>query len=281
MIELSDKIRDRFPGDDAFDQVMSLEGEVYRAKEGRRTLMFRFGAGEYFAKIHNGIGWWEILKNLLAGKIPVIDASNEWRAVKLLERESVDTVHIVGKGASGWNPAKRQSFVIMEALDERMELEDFLKNMGGLTGARRLQLRRLIIRKVAESARKMHKAGMNHRDFYLCHFHILEREWSTWSPNEDFRLPLLDLHRAQIRALVPRRWLIKDLGALLFSAVDCAITDRDMIAFLQVYLGKGWKQQLQYDSRLWSGVVQRAGQFYLRHRGKPMTLPGIFSHLRW
>lgn len=280
MIELADELSDRFSGVDAFDQVMALDGDVYRAKEGRRTLMFRHGGREYFAKIHSGIGWGEIWKNLSSFRLPITDASNEWKAVDLLERVGVDTVKIVGKGMRGSNPAKIESFVIMRALDERVEIEDFLNDFGGVSGRQRLELKRKIVRQVADSARKMHGAGMNHRDFYLCHFHILEQDWSQWSESSPLRLPLIDLHRAQIRAEVPRRWLVKDLGALLFSAADCEITDRDLVAFLQVYLGSDWKSELRSEARLWREVVQRAGKFYQRHRRKPMLLPGLFRYLR-
>lgn len=279
MIELSDEISGKFSGADIFDQVMALEGEVFRAKEGRRTLMFKHGGQEYFAKIHSGIGWREVWKNLSQLRCPIVDASNEWKAVELLERVGVATVEIVGRGRRGVNPAKIESFVIMRALDERVEVEDFLKDFGGLVGAMRLILKRKIVYKVADAARKMHHAGINHRDFYLCHFHILERDWSGWTPDEDFRLPLIDLHRAQIRNKVPRRWLVKDLGALLFSAIDCEISDRDIVGFLRVYIGPHWRVQLRGESGLWLAVVRRAAKFYQRHRGKPMRLPGVFRYL--
>lgn len=279
MIELSAEMRDKFPGANAFDQVMALEGDVYRAKEGRRTLLFKHGGREYFAKIHHGIGWGEIWKNLSSFRLPVTDASNEWKAVRLLEKENVATVKIVGKGMRGSNPAKRESFVIMEALDERVEVEDFLKEMDHLPTSQRLALKRKIVTSVADAARRMHGAGMNHRDFYLCHFHIMERDWAGWGVKEEVRLPLLDLHRAQIRGSVPERWLMKDLGALLFSAIDCKISDRDIVVFLKTYLGEEWRKKLSEDEKLWSGVLRRAAGFYMKHRGQPAKLPGIFAEL--
>ncbi|BDS08466.1 lipopolysaccharide core heptose(I) kinase RfaP [Oceaniferula spumae] len=279
MIELSAEMRDKFSGADAFEQVMALEGDVYRAKEGRRTLLFTHNGREYFAKIHHGIGWGEIWKNLSSFRLPVTDASNEWKAVDLLEKSGVATVKIVGKGSRGANPAKRESFVIMEALDERVEVEDFLKVIPDLPAGGKLKLKRAIIRRVADAARRMHGAGMNHRDFYLCHFHILERDWSNWQPDEELRLPLIDLHRAQIRDKVPHRWLAKDLGALLFSAIDCPVTDRDFVAFLKIYLGDQWREKLEQDQELWQSVVKRAKGFYRRHRGHDPILPGVFSKL--
>jgi len=196
MLEMSDELKGLFPEGHTFDQVMTMDGKIYRAKEGRRTLLFKVGEKEYFAKIHSGIGWGEIWKNLSRFRLPVIDASNEWKAVELLESVGVETVEIVAKGVRGNNPAKRESFVIMKALDERVELEDFFKDMGGLTGESRRRLRKFLVEKVADSSRRMHTAGMNHRDFYLCHFHIIERDWSDEGVVEmeengfkDIRLP--------------------------------------------------------------------------------------------
>ena len=277
MIDLADELKDRFSGVDAFDSVMALDGDIYRAKEGRRTLLFKHGGREYFAKIHSGIGWGEVWKNLSSFRLPITDASNEWKAVELLERSGVETVKIVGKGTRGSNPAGIESFVIMRALDERVEVEDFLKDFGGLAGRGRLILKRKIVRKVADAARRMHGAGMNHRDFYLCHFHIMDRDWTGDEAADEIHLPLIDLHRAQIRGSVPHRWLAKDLGALLFSAIDCEITDRDLVAFLKVYLGDGWREKLVDDAALWSAVVGRASKFYQRHRGVQPRLPGVFA----
>ena len=267
-----------FSEPNSFDKVLIAEGDIVRAKEGRRTFRFEHGGYGYFAKVHMGIGWGEIWKNLSQFRLPVVDASNEWKAVTLLERVGVDTVSIVGKGARGVNPATRQSFVIMDELHEKIELEDFLKGLGGLKGEKAFRLKRKLVRSVGSAARKMHRAGVNHRDFYLCHFHIEDRDWSTWLEDESIRLPLLDLHRAQIRSVVPRRWLAKDLGALFFSAMDCQITDRDLVVFLKEYLGDGWKSELAENSGLWKNVLKRAIGFYQKHRGKPPELPGVFAN---
>lgn len=278
MLEISPELHDRF--NDSFDAVMDLEGEIFRAKEGRRTLSFKHQGKEYFAKIHRGIGWREIIKNLVSFKLPVVDASNEWKAVDLLESVDVATVKIVGKGVRGSNPATRESFVIMRALDERVEVEDFLNDLASIAGSNKWALKRKIITQVADSARRMHGAGMNHRDFYLCHFHIIERspdDWKSWKEDDELRLPLLDLHRAQIRATVPKRWLIKDLGALYYSALDAGITSRDVVLFLKTYLGDDWRKQCQRDISFWRSVSNRASGFYQKHRKKPAPLPAAFA----
>ena len=49
-----------------------LQGQVYRELEGRRTLRTEVAGRGYFVKIHRGIGWGEIVKNLLTAKLPVL-----------------------------------------------------------------------------------------------------------------------------------------------------------------------------------------------------------------
>ena len=57
------------------------------------------------------------------------------------------------------------------------------------------------------TARRMHDAGINHRDFYICHFHLDELSLQE----QETRCYLIDLHRAQIRERTPRRWRIRTL----------------------------------------------------------------------
>lgn len=55
--------------------------------EARRTLRIEVaGQGYLFVKIHRGVGWKEILKNLLSLRLPVLGAGNEWRAIARLAR---------------------------------------------------------------------------------------------------------------------------------------------------------------------------------------------------
>jgi len=57
-------------------------------------------------------------------RLPVLGARNEWLAIQRLQRLDIDTMTLVGYGERGSNPAQRQSFVITEALEETVSLED-------------------------------------------------------------------------------------------------------------------------------------------------------------
>ena len=45
--------------------------DIYRQREGRTTLRFDTGGQAYFLKYHAGVGWREIVRNLLRLRLPV------------------------------------------------------------------------------------------------------------------------------------------------------------------------------------------------------------------
>ena len=67
---LSDRFRTLWEGRDPFDEVERLQGEVFRQVASRRTIRVALDGNHYFAKIHHGVGWREIFKNLLHLKLP-------------------------------------------------------------------------------------------------------------------------------------------------------------------------------------------------------------------
>ncbi len=251
---------------DPFAAVQQVSGEVYRDKEGRTTQRFIFEDKPYFLKLHRGVGWGEILKNLLQLKLPVLGAENEWRAIEFLHRHGVDTMTCVGYGKRGSNPARQLSFLLTEELEAMVSLEDYCAPW--LQAAPDLREKRLLIEAVAKVAAIMHTEGMNHRDFYLCHF-LMPLSWDRKTLP---RLYLIDLHRAEIRDRTPRRWQVKDLGALYFSAADIGLGYRDVLRFVRHYTGLPLRQALA-DRRLWSRVCKRAGKLYRRDFGVDPRLP--------
>lgn len=193
----------------------------------RTTLRFERAGKGYFLKLHRGVGWPEILKNLLAFRLPILSAENERAAIALLAERGVDTMVAAGFGKVGCNPATMRSFLITEEIASAPSLEDVTAHWS--EEGPDVADKRTLIREVARVARQMHEAGVNHRDFYLCHF--LLRGGCLRQP----RLALIDLHRAQIRQSVPVRWRRKDLAALYSSAAHIPLTHRDFFRFIVEY----------------------------------------------
>lgn len=244
---------------DMFSAAEALQGEVYRELEGRRTLRTEVDGRGYFVKIHRGIGWGEIFKNLLSAKLPVLGARNEYQAIQRLQQAGVDTMTAVAFAERGRNPAKQHSFIITEELAPTISLEDYCMNWPQQPPA--FALKKALLERVADMAGNMHRAGVNHRDCYICHFLLHTKPEVT---ADSFRLSLIDLHRAQTRQQTPTRWRNKDLAALYFSALDIGLTRGDKLRFLRVYFQRPLRKILSDEAKLLSWLEQKADKLYAR-----------------
>lgn len=244
---------------DIFAAAEALQGEVYRELEGRRTLRTEVNGSGYFVKIHRGVGWGEIFKNLFSAKLPVLGARNEWQAIQRLKQVGVDTMTAVAFAERGSNPAKQHSFIITEELAPTISLEDYCMDWPQNPPAP--AIKHALIERVGQMLGKMHRAGVNHRDCYICHF-LLHTDKPIQANN--FKLSVIDLHRAQTRSATPKRWRDKDLAALYFSALDIGLTQRDKLRFLKSYFGQPLRQVLQSETQLLSWLGAKASKLYER-----------------
>ncbi len=275
---LSERFRVLWDGRDPFEQVDRLEGDVFRRVAARKTIRVALDGRHYFAKIHYGVGWWEIIKNLLQLKRPILSAENEWRALNLLRDIGVDTLTPAAFGRTGHNPARIRSFLITEELRNTISLEDLCATWP--TQPPSFRLRKALTEQLAAVVRQMHTHGLNHRDCYLCHFHA-DTAFVSENPQSAIRNPqsaeprlyVIDLHRAQIRRRTPRRWLIKDLAGLYFSALDIGLTRTDRLRFIRAYEQKPLREVFRHRGRFWRSVERTALALYRKvgRRSAPAT----------
>lgn len=268
MIVLNNEFARLWAGRDPFKEADRLTGTVYRAVKTRRTLRYEHGGKGYFVKIHHGVGWREICKNLVQGKLPVLGARNEWIALNRLKELGVDTMTPAAFGVRGWNPARQRSFIITEELAEVVSLEDFCRNWPEQPPP--FRLKQAIIVKLADISRRMHVGGVNHRDYYICHFLLDTSGSASVLDPRQLKLYLIDLHRAQCRRQVPRRWIIKDVAGLWFSAMDIGLTRRDLFRFMRVYDDRPLRQILSSCPRMkfWRCVDTVATKLYRKENAK-------------
>ncbi|GAB1265481.1 lipopolysaccharide core heptose(I) kinase RfaP [Aurantivibrio infirmus] len=246
----------------AFDRVKEIRGQEIRNKEGRRTVRFEYNSKFYYLKHHTGIGWGEIVKCLSQLKLPVTGAANEWRAINRLSSLGVKTLTPLAYGLRGANPAKIESFLITEELTGTISLAKYTERWPQYPPT--FNSKQKIIETVATISRAIHRDGINHRDLYICHF-LLKRQIDLLSGPV---MHLVDLHRAQCRSAVPKRWLVKDLASLYFSSLDIGLTRRDIFRFLKIYFNKPLKEIITSDGELLTAVRQRALQLYRRDFGQ-------------
>jgi len=248
------------PAGDSFEVLLHYQGISHRALENRKTIEVYIGGQHYFIKQHYGVGWREIIKNLLQGRLPIIGAKNEWRALQLLPTLGIPTMSLVAYGSQGRSPATQQSFIVTRALENTISLEDLCATWP--KNPPLYATRVTIIKEVARMARALHGAKIYHRDFYICHFLLAMN-------HEPLRLYLIDLHRALIKKSVSQRWLIKDLAGLYFSSMDCGITTKDICRFLRDYYQQPLRLILTRESRVLKAIDKRAKALYAKHHEKP------------
>ncbi len=270
MIELSSEISAHLGiGATAFDRIFSLVGQRFRFREGRETLRVEIGGQNYFLKRHHGYGWKWILKSLLTGGYPIISALSEVAIIRRLKRIGIPSVEVVGFGQRGRNPATRQSFLLMRELVGCHDLDKLTSSWP--TQPPTPKLRRVIVESLATTARAMHSAGINHRDFHLDHL------WFEPATAEDSRprLHVIDLHRAMHHRRVSLYWRTKDLAGLLLTAWDRGITKSDCLRFVLHYAGRSAREVFRTDRLFWRIVVWRADRLFRREFGHPPPQPLI------
>lgn len=245
---------------DPFEVVRELQGETYRVVKNRRTLRFVEGGAAYFAKVHDAVGWREIVKELCNLKLPPVGARNEFVACRHLAARRIKAPRVAAFGRQGLNPARARSFVVCDALDGYVSLEDLAD--AWLTDPPAPALRRHVVYAVADLARRLHGAGVNHRDFYLCHIWAQAASLSRG----EVELAIIDLHRAQIRPRVPRRWILRDLAALMFSAAHLGLPRNDYLRFLKRYTRRPLRSVLRKDAALLRRVRRRADRLVAESR---------------
>jgi len=286
MISVRDDCKDLFP-EQTMDEFFSIDGEtVKHVVESRRIFIFERGGRLFYMKAHYGVGWAEIIKNWLQLKKPILGAENEWQAIKAFSRPDIDiaTTPLVAWGKEDGNPATQRSFIITDALQSTVDLEHWLAELERWPHkAERLKLKRAIIHQLGDIARRLHGNGMNHRDFYLCHFRLDMSKGNPLPSVDNIKLYLMDLHRVGQHKSLPERWAVKDIAGLLYSALfdsDGIVLNRgDIIRFIKAYTGETAHSAVLSHRDFWRKVLQRIMRTYKKDHGESPVLPRCL--IRW
>lgn len=187
-----------------------------------------------FLKKHHLRTWWSRLQARF-GLSPRSAGREEARNVRELESAGIPCMELAAFGEKLSQDGLLESFFLTPELEGFTQLDDFLRARfqplaTHLGRQRDVHLQQLISR-VAAIARQFHEAGFNHRDLYCCHFFVRET-----TPG-NFEIRLIDLQRVQHRQRLRRRWLVKDLAQLAYSAPRDRIKCTQKMAFIRQYFG--------------------------------------------
>lgn len=253
-LEVPAALRNILHSKDVFGYFMQLEGKVYRDVPGRKTLQFSLNGQSYFIKQHFGVGWAEIVKNLLSFKKPILSALTEVYAIQQLDALGIATTPLVAYGQRGANPATLQSFVVTADLGEIVSLEDYCADW--IQHPPTTSHKQALIIALARLAATLHGAGLCHRDFYLCHFVLKKSELAQGLVN----LYLIDLHRVLPGQSPHGNAVMKDIASLLFSSRDAGFDESDWTLFKQHYLPQ--------SPAFWSKARERADKLYAKFHSR-------------
>ena len=255
-IFLNKELESLFLSGDPFLVAEDIQGEVFRQTANRITKEFTFEGNKYFIKLHYGVGWKEIFKNLIKLRVPTLGAFPEWKALKKLKSLGIDCPEPVGFYRKGINPSNIRSFLVTKSLLNTVSIEEALNK--GKFQELDFPTKKRFIEKVALISRNLHNNGINHRDYYLCHFHV------DSNLDVEKEIYLIDLHRAQLRSFVPTRWASKDIGGLFHSAMGFKLTERDFYRFIKTYFNCSLREALGTHAKFIRTSRSRAFRMFMK-----------------
>jgi heptose I phosphotransferase len=188
-----------------------------------------------YLKKHHVRSWVGKLRALLGIRPAPTPARIEAANVAALSARGIAVMRLIAYGEQVRRDGLQESFVITEELENYAEMQHYLRRRFALSpmgrrGPKDHDLKRLL-GDIAGIVQRLHAAGYNHRDLYCCHFFV--KDVAPARPE----IRLIDLQRVQRRGWFRRRWLVKDLAQLAWSAPSCCIKSTHKLAFMREYLG--------------------------------------------
>jgi heptose I phosphotransferase len=239
-----------------FESVMdNRSGRCLRVLRDRENWYFhpqpaQSAAPGVYLKKHHVRTWSTRVRATLSAGPGESPARVEARHARALPALGIDVMPLVAYGEKLGGDGTLESFLLTEELAWYEELQAFLPRRfpPRPPSGCHPDLRRIICQ-VAEIARRFHAAGYNHRDFYCCHFLIREL-----APGA-FDIRLIDLQRVQRRRWFRRRWIVKDLAQLAYSAPGGLMGCKERVAWMRRYLGV--RKLRRSDKRLIRAVARK------------------------
>ncbi len=153
----------------------------------------------------------------------------EYETSRKLKEAGINTPKTIAFGSQRNLLLEKRSFFITEKIPDADALERKLPDFfEGEPSADKLRLRRSFIVQLANFIKKFHETDYRHRDLYLSHI--------FYSSTGDFYL--IDLARAFKPLLLKKRFQVKDIAQLYYSAPGKYFSRTDRLRFYISYSGR-------------------------------------------
>ncbi|MEN9361200.1 MAG: hypothetical protein RL095_2735 [Verrucomicrobiota bacterium] len=174
------------------------------------------------------------------------EARREWDNTRELAATGLGVPQALGCGWGRLGPDAAGWYLCAAVPGE--PADDFLKREFPLP-QRREGRYLAFLQALAAQARKFHRGGYSHQDFYLCHHFVAET-----APGR-FQFSLIDLQRVhRWPSWLQHRWIVKDLAQLAYSCPP-GVSRSDMMAFFLQW--KGASTLEAGDRRLLRGIIRK------------------------
>ena len=198
------------------------------------------------------------LRNWLCHRRRASMAFLEFEPAKKLAEAGINTPKTISYGEQWGILFEKRSFIITEKIPDAEALERKLPAyFSGPTTAENLKLRRAFVAQLAAFIRKFHETNYRHRDLYFSHIFY------------SGQFHLIDLARAFRPILSRRRFRIKDLTQLYYSAQRQYFSNADRLRF---YLRLTGQSKLNRKDKLFIRKVINKAKRMARHdikHGRP------------
>ncbi len=190
------------------------------------------------------------------------DASREFDAAYQLAARDINTPKVVSYGEQRNALFETRSFIITEKIPDAQSLERQLPDcFDGQTTIEKLKQRRHFIVQAAAFIKKFHDTNYRHRDLYFSHIFY----------NASGKFYLIDLARVFRPILLRKRFQIKDIAQVYYSAPGKYFSRTDRLRFYMTYTAQ--KKLRRIDKAFIRKVINKAEQMARHDRKHGRTVP--------
>lgn len=182
-----------------------------------------------FIKRYDGPPIWIQLKNWLTIHSHKSCSFHEFETAQILKLSGIKTPKTIAYGQQWGTIFEKRSLIITEKIPDADALERKLPDyFQGRVTTENSKSRRDFIAKLAGFIKKCHETKYRHRDLYLSHIFY----------NDDGDFYLIDLARAFKPIIFSRRFQIKDIAQIYYSAPGKYFSRTDRMRFFLNYTGQ-------------------------------------------